>query len=68
MILAVLAANGRTGRAVVHAALERGHHVRADVRSPSGNEFDHPDVTIIDCDALDPASVLALVQGSDLGF
>lgn len=64
MIIAVLAANGRTGRAFVQAALEAGHTTRAGSLH-TGTLPTHENLTELQCDATNEADVTALIAGSD---
>lgn len=64
MNIAVVAANGRTGRAFVAAALAAGHTVRAG-SFRSGTLPFHPNLTEITCDATNQAHVEALLDGQD---
>ncbi len=52
MKIAVLAANGRSGRAFVAAALAAGHTVRAGIFGEANFE-DHPNLQVLPCDATD---------------
>lgn len=51
MRIAVIAANGRSGQAFVAAALAAGHVVRAGVHGRHTLPDNHPNLTIITCDA-----------------
>jgi putative NADH-flavin reductase len=63
MIIAVIAANGRSGQAFVEAALNRGHTVRAGIHGT--NPFaEREGLIVMSCDATNKAEVLALIQGS----
>ena len=64
MIIAVIAANGRSGNAFVLQALAAGHTIRAGVR---GQSFlpTHPNLITIECDATNPEQVRALIRGSE---
>ena len=64
MVIAVLAANGRSGRAFVEAALAGGHIVRAGVYNTSSLQG-RDGLDIIHCDATVEADVMALLKGSD---
>ncbi len=64
MNIAVIAANGRTGRAFVKAALTAGHTVRAGSLT-TGNFPEHPNLTEFQCDATNEASVRALIAQQD---
>lgn len=64
MNVSVLAANGKSGRACVHALLEAGYSVKAGVRGR--HDFVPSDrLDIVDCDALKQDEVDQLVDGSD---
>lgn len=62
----VFGATGTTGSEVVKRALELGHAVTAFVRTPAKVELQHPNLTIAQGDALDPASVERAVSGHDV--
>ncbi|MGH6950254.1 MAG: NAD(P)-dependent oxidoreductase [Vitreimonas sp.] len=64
MKLAVFGATGGVGRHVIAQALQRGHTVRALVRTPSRAPFP-PTVEIVAGDALDCAAVAETVSGAD---
>jgi putative NADH-flavin reductase len=53
MRIAVIAANGRTGRAFLKKALAAGHEVRGGVLG-NGHVPPHPLLTLIHCDATQP--------------
>lgn len=53
MKIAVIAANGRAGRAFLQKALDNGHEVRGGVLG-SGHIPPHPRLTLIHCDATQP--------------
>jgi len=64
MNIAVLAANGRTGKKFVEQALANGHTVRAGVYG--GNDLaPHTNLHIMQCDATNEAQVAALLHGQD---
>jgi len=65
MKLAILGASGRTGRLVVHKALEAGHDVRALVRSATKLGITHPRLETRTGDATDAPTVAGLVEGCD---
>ena len=72
MKIAVIGANGRTGRIVVKDALARGHHVVAVARTHQVSEPDDDNLTnaiadVHDADALDRALVGANAVVSALG-
>ena len=64
MILAIFGASGRTGRQVVAQAVERGHTVRALVRT-GGALAGQAGVTEVVGDVLDPEAVARAVSGAD---
>lgn len=64
MKLAIIAANGRTGRAFVEAALAAGHSLRAGARRGK-IELQHPMLEIIACDATKLADVRRLIHDQD---
>ena len=63
--LLIVGATGGTGRELVTQALERGHVVTALVRKPTAFNVDHPQLTVIQGDVLDYASVEAAVRGQE---
>lgn len=64
MIVAVIGANGRSGKQFVQAALEAGMTIRAGVRGPHNIE-EHDKMTVVACDALSKSEINDLVKGSD---
>ena len=67
MIIAVVAANGRTGREIVRALASSGYHVRAGMRTVEAELFSGvANVTVVQCDALDAEQVEQLVVGCDV--
>lgn len=64
MTIAVIAANGRTGKEFVKIALQHGHTVRAGVLGEHGFPS-HKNLTVITCDATSPKNVEKLLKGSD---
>lgn len=64
MVIAVIAANGRSGQAFVRYALERGHEVRAGVHR-NGLNFEHKNLKVFTCDAGVRADVERLIKGCD---
>lgn len=64
MKIAVIAANGRSGRVFVEQALAKGHSVRAGVHT--ANPFEaHQNLEVVMCDATKQRDVDALVGGQD---
>lgn len=62
--IAVIAANGRSGRAFVDAALKAGYRVRAGVRGE--NSFSpQPNLTVVHCDANVKSDIRQLLDGAD---
>ncbi len=61
----IIGATGGTGRQLVAQALERGYAVTALVREPSKLQVNHPQLTVIQGDVLDSASVEAAMRGQD---
>lgn len=64
MIIAVVAADGRTGRIFVRRALAAGHIVRAGVRRRS-NLRAHDNLTVVLCDATQEEDVRKLLKGAE---
>jgi nucleoside-diphosphate-sugar epimerase len=60
----ILGANGRFGRAAVHAFTAQGWRVRAATRT--GNHPSRDGVTAITCDAEDPHAVICAAEGVDV--
>ena len=65
MNIAVIAANGRLGKAFVETALAAGHSVEAGTRGQAHFE-DNPHLTVIACDATNFYEVKALIEGQDV--
>lgn len=65
MRLVVFGASGGTGRELVRQALERGHHVRAFVRTPAKLGLEHERLEVVQGDVQDPAAVARAVAGVD---
>lgn len=64
MNLAVVAANGRSGKSFVEEALNAGHSVRAGVHK-TNTLASHPRLTVVECDATVKADIEKLIQGQD---
>lgn len=64
MIIAVIAANGRTGSAFVRSALMAGHTVRAGIHGKDPLKS-HDNLTTFECDATNPDDLERLIKGSD---
>ena len=65
MKIAVIAANGRSGKIFVEEALAAGHTVRAGVYSHN-NLDTHPNLTVVKCDATSKSDLRNLVKGQDV--
>ena len=65
MRIAVIAADGRSGRAFVETALAAGHRVRAGIRGRSTFQS-HPNLTVVTCDATNASQVSELLQATDV--
>jgi len=65
MRIAVIAANGRLGKAFVEAALKAGHSVRGGVRGEN-TLAPHPLLEIVACDATKPEDLKLLLQGVEV--
>lgn len=61
----IVGATGGTGRQLVAQALGRGYTVTAFVRDPSRLRVDHPQLTVIQGNVLDAASVQAAMRGQE---
>jgi putative NADH-flavin reductase len=65
MRVLIVGATGGTGRRLVAQALDRGHTVTALARDPTRLRLAHPQLTIVQGDVLDLASVDAAMRGQD---
>lgn len=65
MRVLVLGATGATGRHLVEQALERGYQVTAVARTPARVAAEHPELTVVQGEALDQASIERVVPGHD---
>ncbi len=63
--LLIVGATGGTGRELLARALGRGFEVTALVRNPSRLRFEHPHLTVVQGDVLDPASVETAMRGQE---
>ena len=63
--LLIIGATGGTGRELVAQALARGHAVTALVRTPSKLRLEHPRLTVLQGDVLDPIAVHEAVKGQE---
>ena len=64
--IVVYGATGEVGSHVVREALERGHWVTAVSRDPAGVEMQHPNLSVVQGDLLDKASIFETVAGKDV--
>lgn len=64
MNIAVIAANGRSGNAFVKQALAGGHSVKAGVYK-NNNLDEHPNLTVVECDATNKNDLANLIIGQD---
>ncbi len=65
MRVALFGATGGTGHQVLLQALERGHSVRALVRSPEKLTVSHADLTVVPGDVLDRDATSRCVEGTE---
>ena len=65
MRIAVVAANGRLGKAFVEAALKAGHSVRGGVRGVNTLKA-HPNLEIVPCDATNADELRVLLAGQEV--
>lgn len=65
MKVVIFGASGRTGRALVEEALERGHAVRAFARTPAKIEVEHERLEVVHGDVQNAAAVERAVAGVD---
>ena len=64
-IIALLGGTGRSGLPFIQQALDRGHTVKALVRTPSKATLQHPNLTWVSGDATRYADIESLVVGTD---
>lgn len=65
MQLLVVGATGGTGKQAVEQALQRGHFVTAFVRDPTKLAIQHPKLTILTGNVLEPETLLPAVRRQD---
>lgn len=65
MKIAVYGAGGRIGQRITTEALSRGHEVTALVRDPAQVTLTHPQLTMVQGNALDADGISAQVAGHD---
>jgi putative NADH-flavin reductase len=65
MKLVIFGSTGSIGHQLVVQALEQGHTVTAFARNPAKLEIEHANLTVVQGDALDSASVEKTVDGQD---
>jgi putative NADH-flavin reductase len=65
MKVVIFGATGSVGRLMVAQALEEGHTVTAFARDPAKLSITHPNLRVIQGDAMDPAAVEQAVRGQD---
>ncbi len=65
MKVLIFGATGSIGRKLVAQALDLGHTVTAFVRNPAKVQIEHPNLAIVQGDALDAATVEKAVEGQD---
>jgi putative NADH-flavin reductase len=65
MKVVIFGATGSVGRLMVAQALEEGHTVTAFARDPAKLCITHPNLRVIQGDAMDPAAVEQAVRGQD---
>ena len=65
MKLVIFGSTGSIGQPLVVQALEQGHTVTAFARNPAKLEIEHANLTVVQGDALDSASVEKAVNGQD---
>jgi len=61
----IIGATGGTGRQLVQQALGLGHQVTAFVRKPAKLKMEHPNLSVVQGDVLDYASVESAMQGQN---
>ncbi|GAB3782720.1 NAD(P)H-binding protein [Spirosoma horti] len=66
MQVLVVGATGGTGRQTVEQALQAGHFVTAFVRDPARLPIQHPNLTVLMGDVLEPETLLPAVRRQDV--
>lgn len=66
MKIALFGATGKTGVLIIFQALNQGHTIKALVRDLSKVTITHKNLEVVQGDVLDPASVKATVDGTDV--
>lgn len=64
MKIAIFGATGGTGLQATEQALLQGHEVRALVRTPAKMTLQHPHLTVVHGDVLDPVKVRECLKGT----
>lgn len=65
MKILIFGATGTIGRELVQQALDQGYVVTAFARNPAKVEADHPNLSVVQGDVLDPASVEQAIRGHE---
>ncbi len=63
-VIAVIGANGRSGQAFVHNALEAGHHIRGGIHSDVLLQ-PHKNLEVVKVDSTNPSDIAKLIKGCD---
>ena len=63
--IALLGGTGRSGIPFIQQALERGHTIRALLRTPAKATIQHPNLTWVTGDATSAADIDGLIAGTD---
>ncbi len=64
--IALFGTTGKTGAIFLQKALDQGHQVQALVRTPSKLNTQHPALSVIQGDVLDPLAVRKTIAGCEL--
>ncbi|MGW5644677.1 NAD(P)-dependent oxidoreductase [Saccharopolyspora sp. NPDC003752] len=65
MRITIFGATGGTGKHLLEQACAAGHEVTAVVRDPARFAHDHPGLTVVTADVMDPAAIRPHVAGRD---